>query len=164
MNGLREGLEMWYNPYICMEKGAIAMVQPLNRLQVSMYGQGWAQMVQRRFLGTGAYECQTCKNRKYKDGSNDPGVSFKTATRLSPEKAATAVRSHEREHVSREQAKARREGKEVVSQSVAYRTGICPECGRTYISGGATKTVTRGRIETGLSGSVVKGKYLDVLA
>ena len=40
------------------------------------------------------YECQTCKNRKYQDGSNDPSVSFKTPTKLSPDKAAYAVRSH----------------------------------------------------------------------
>ena len=27
-------------------------------------------------------ECQTCKERKYQDGSNDPGVSFKTPTKM----------------------------------------------------------------------------------
>ena len=53
-------------------------------------------------------ECQTCKNRKYQDGSDDPGVSFKTATNIAPERAAAAVRGHEQEHVVREQAKARR--------------------------------------------------------
>ena len=61
------------------------------------------------------YECQTCENRKYKDGSNDMGVSFKTPTKLSPEKAASAVRSHEMEHVSRAKAKAAREGSEILS-------------------------------------------------
>lgn len=88
-------------------------------------------------------KCQTCEERKYQDGSNDPGVSFKTPTNLSPEQAATAVRGHEQEHVSREQSKARREGREVVSQSVTYHTAICPECGRAYISGGTTRTSTR---------------------
>ncbi len=112
------------------------------------------------------YECQTCKNRKYKDGSNDPGVSFKTATRVSPEKAAAAVRSHEMEHVTRERAKAEREGREVVSQNVTYRTGICPECGRTYVSGGTTTTVTKGQVEGtyGLGDEEKKGRYLDVAA
>lgn len=33
----------------------------------------------------GLEECQTCKNRKYQDGSNDPGVSFKAATHVAPE-------------------------------------------------------------------------------
>lgn len=87
-------------------------------------------------------ECQTCKNRKYQDGSNDPGVSFKTATRLTPEQAATAVRGHEMEHVSHERARAEREDRKVVQQSVTIHTGICPECGDVYISGGTTRTTT----------------------
>ena len=87
-------------------------------------------------------ECETCKRREYQDGSNDPGVSFKTPTHLSPEQAGFAVRAHEREHVTREQAKAVREGREVVSQSVSIHTAICPECGRVYVSGGTTRTVT----------------------
>ena len=89
-------------------------------------------------------ECQTCAERKYKDGSDDPGVSFKTATHISPEQAAGAVRSHEMEHVTRNQAKAEREDREIVSQSVIIHTDICPECGRVYTSGGTTRTVTRG--------------------
>lgn len=88
-------------------------------------------------------ECQTCKNRKYQDGSDDPGVSFKTATNIAPEQAASVVRGHEQEHVVREQAKARREDRKVVSQSVTIHTAICPECGDTYVSGGTTRTTTR---------------------
>ena len=88
-------------------------------------------------------ECQTCKERKYQDGSNDPGVSFKTPTKVAPEQAAAAVRGHEQEHVVREQAKAQREGREIVSQSVTYHTAICPECGSVYVSGGTTRTSTR---------------------
>ena len=92
-------------------------------------------------------ECKTCAERKYQDGSDDPGVSFKTAAHISPEQAAAKVRSHEYEHVVREQSKADRENKEVVSQSVRLHTDICPECGRTYVSGGVTNTVTRGKSE-----------------
>ena len=88
-------------------------------------------------------ECQTCKNRKYQDGSDDPGVSFKTATNIAPEQAASAVRGHEQEHVVREQAKAQRENRKVVSQSVTIHTAICPECGDTYVSGGTTRTTTK---------------------
>ena len=88
-------------------------------------------------------ECQTCKERKYQDGSDDPGVSFKTPTNVAPELAALAVRGHEQEHVVREQAEARREGRDVVSQSVTYHTAICPECGKVYVSGGTTRTSTR---------------------
>ena len=88
-------------------------------------------------------ECQTCKNRKYQDGSDDPGVSFKTATNVAPEQAAAAVRGHEQEHVVREQAKAQREDRKVVSQSVTIHTEICPECGDAFVSGGTTRTVTK---------------------
>ena len=92
-------------------------------------------------------ECKTCAERKYQDGSDDPGVSFKTAAHISPEQAAAKVRSHEYEHVVREQSKADRENKEVVSQSVRLHTDICPECGRSYVSGGVTNTVTKGKTE-----------------
>lgn len=88
-------------------------------------------------------ECQTCKERKYQDGSDDPGVSFKTPTNVAPEQAASAVRGHENEHVVREQAKAQRNDRRVVSQSVTYHTAICPECGKVYVSGGTTRTVTK---------------------
>ena len=87
-------------------------------------------------------KCETCEKRKYQDGSDDPGVSFKSPTQLNPQQAATAVRMHEQEHVVREQAKAEREGRKVVSQSVTINTDICPECGKPYVSGGVTRTVT----------------------
>lgn len=44
-------------------------------------------------------ECETCKNRKYQDGS-DEMVSFKAAAHISPGAAGAAVRGHEQEHVS----------------------------------------------------------------
>lgn len=87
-------------------------------------------------------ECKTCKERKYQDGSNDPGVSFKTPTHIGPDQAASAVRGHELEHVVRERAKAQSEGRRVISQSVTMQTGICPECGRVYVAGGVTRTTT----------------------
>ena len=88
-------------------------------------------------------ECQTCKERKYQDVSDDPGVSYQTPTNIAPQQAAAAVRGHEQEHVVREQAKAQREDRQVVSQSVTLHTAICPECGRVYVSGGTTRTTTR---------------------
>ena len=87
-------------------------------------------------------ECQTCEERKYQDESDDMGVSFQTATNIAPEQVASAVRGHENEHVVREQAKAQREDRRVVSQSVTLHSDICPECGKVYISGGTTRTVT----------------------
>ncbi len=87
-------------------------------------------------------ECQTCKQRKYQDGSDDAGVSYKAPTRIAPDQAAAAVRGHEMEHVVRERAAAEREDRRVVSQSVTMHTAICPECGTVYVSGGTTRTTT----------------------
>lgn len=112
-------------------------------------------------------ECQTCKNRKYQDGSDDPGVSFKTASKIAPEAAASAVRGHEMEHVYRNRAKADREGREVVSQSVRLKTGICPECGKPYIAGGETRTVTKTKNEPDFSVGTEqepKGSLFDTVA
>lgn len=88
-------------------------------------------------------KCQTCEERKYQDGSDDMGVSFQTPTNVDPDLAASAVRGHEMEHVVRERAKATREDRKVVSQSVTYHTAICPECGKSYVSGGTTRTATK---------------------
>ena len=85
-------------------------------------------------------ECQTCKNRKYQDGSNDSNVSFKSAQHIDPASAYSEVSAHEGEHVSNAYNKAREGNGEVVQASVAIHTAICPECGRTYVSGGTTTT------------------------
>ncbi|MBQ8568481.1 MAG: hypothetical protein IJ446_04615 [Oscillospiraceae bacterium] len=95
----------------------------------------------------GKEECKTCENRRYQDGSDDPGVSFKTASKVKPEEAEAAVRGHEMEHVNRNRAKASREGKEVVYQNVTIKRGICPECGDTFVAGGETVTATRNKQE-----------------
>lgn len=92
-------------------------------------------------------ECATCENRTYQDGSNDPGVSFKTPSKIGAGQEAGAVLRHEREHVVRNQAKALRENREIVSQTVTLHNGVCPECGRVYVSGGTTRTATRARPE-----------------
>lgn len=111
-----------------------------------------------------AEECQTCKSRKYVDGSDDPGVSFKTATHLDPQTASYAIRAHEGEHVSHAWAEAAKEDKEIISQSVSYHTDICPECGRVYMSGGNTRTVFRSAPETYEAEKVQRGRFLDVKA
>lgn len=113
---------------------------------------------------TDSYECQTCKNRKYQDGSNDPCVSFKTPTHLDPERAAYAIRSHEMEHVAHAKADAASdEDTEILSQSVTYQTSICPECGRVYMSGGTTRTTFRTSREAAPD-PAVKGQLLDQVA
>lgn len=84
-------------------------------------------------------ECETCKNRKYQDGS-DEMVSFKAAAHISPNAAASRVRSHEQEHVSNAYKDAAQNNGKVVRANVAIHTAICPECGRTFVSGGTTST------------------------
>lgn len=87
-------------------------------------------------------ECETCKNRKYQDGS-DEMVSFKAPTHISPQAAASKVRSHEQEHVNNAYKDAAQNNGKVVSCNVSIKTSICPECGRTYVSGGTTSTQIR---------------------
>ena len=84
-------------------------------------------------------ECETCKSRKYQDGS-DEMVSFKSAAHISPNAAATTVRSHEQEHVSNAYKKAAMNNGKVLSATVSIHTSVCPECGRSYVSGGETNT------------------------
>jgi hypothetical protein len=87
----------------------------------------------------GQDECETCKKRKYQDGS-DEMVSFKSAAHISPESAYSRVRAHEQEHVSNAYAKAATGNGKVISASVSIHTAICPECGKPYVSGGTTHT------------------------
>lgn len=113
----------------------------------------------------GIIPCVTCASRVYQDGSDDPGVSFKTPQHVAPEASFSAVMSHEMEHVSREQSKAERESREVIAQSVTLHRAICPECGKQYVAGGVTRTTTRGRDEpkdfNGPSSEDTKGAYID---
>ncbi len=84
-------------------------------------------------------ECETCKNRKYQDGSNEM-VSFKSAQHISPAAAPARVRGHEAEHVSNAFKDAAMNNGKVLQASVSLKTAICPECGRAYVCGGLTST------------------------
>ena len=84
-------------------------------------------------------ECETCRTRKYQDGS-DENVSFKSASHISPNQAGAAVRAHEGEHVANAYKKAAEEGGRVVQAGVSIEMSVCPECGRSYVSGGLTRT------------------------
>lgn len=91
---------------------------------------------------SGQIECETCKNRSYQDGS-DENVSYKSPSHISPGASASAVRSHEQEHVSNAYKEASQGNGEVIQASVSIKTATCPECGRTYVSGGETTTQIR---------------------
>ena len=88
-----------------------------------------------------ATSCETCNNRKYQDISTDAGVSFKAPAKLDPSVAASAVMSHEREHVALAEGRADAEGGRVIS-SITLETAICEECGRVYVSGGKAHITT----------------------
>lgn len=85
-------------------------------------------------------ECETCKSRKYQDGSNEGDVSFKAPGHISPKASAGVVRAHELQHVNNAYEKAAKGGGEVRSATVTLKTGVCPECGTTYVAGGETRT------------------------
>ena len=112
----------------------------------------------------GVIQCESCENRRYQDGSNDPGVSFKAPGKIDPVESAAVVMSHEMEHVSNERAKAEAEDRQVISQSVQLFTSVCNECGRAYVSGGETKTVTGSKPDNdflGIDEDLLKGLYVD---
>lgn len=112
-------------------------------------------------------ECQTCKERKYQDGS-DEMVSFKAAAHISPEASAATVRSHEQEHVSNAYKKASQGEGKVLQASVRLQTAICPECGRSYVAGGTTTTRIQykednpyGKNNKALQSEAFKGNHVD---
>ncbi len=116
----------------------------------------------------GRAECQTCKKRKYKDGS-DEMVSFKAAAHISPESAGAAVMAHEQEHVSNAYKKAALKGGKVLQASVQLHMGVCPECGRSYVAGGTTSTKIKyneenpyGRNAKSLQAEAFKGNHVDL--
>lgn len=116
-------------------------------------------------------ECETCKNRKYQDGS-DEQVSFKSAAHISPEASAARVRGHEQEHVSNAYKKAATDNGKVMQASVSLKTAVCPECGRSYVAGGTTKTMIKyskdadtnpyAKDRKAIQGDALKGQNLDL--
>ncbi len=85
-------------------------------------------------------ECQTCKNRKYVDGSNEADVSFKAPGHIAPGQSYATVMSHEQEHVANARQKTAGKDATLLSATVSLKIATCPECGRTYVAGGTTNT------------------------
>jgi len=90
-------------------------------------------------------ECKACKSRRYVDQSDDPSVSFQTPSKINSSMSAAAVSSHEQEHVRNERGNAMREGREITHQSVTLTYDTCPECGKSYVSGGTTRITSIGK-------------------
>lgn len=115
-------------------------------------------------------ECQTCKNRKYQDAS-DEMVSFKTPGNISPEESYAKVMAHEQEHVTNAIAEGNEKNKDLVSATVSLKIATCPECGRTYIAGGTTRTTMRvygddpySQNQKSFEQEAAKGNYIDAVA
>ncbi len=116
---------------------------------------------------SGAVECATCASRKYQDGS-DEMVSFKSAAHISPQASAGRVMAHEQEHVVNAYHDAAQNDGRVIRASVSIKTAICPECGRSYVSGGVTNTAIKynednpyDRSRKSLQKEAMTGNYVD---
>jgi hypothetical protein len=113
-------------------------------------------------------ECQTCKNRKYVDASNDSNVSFKSPTHISPESSRAMVSAHEQEHVTNAYNTAQQRDGRVVYASVSLKMSVCPECHTPYVAGGVTRSQIKydasnpyENSRKSLEGSVLKGMRID---
>lgn len=137
MSGMISGSYSYINAY---QIGSYGMTSPVSNTQGtgSIVNPGESTKISPGRKSSPA-ECETCKNRKYQDGS-DEMVSFKAAAHISPEASASRVMAHEQEHVSNAYSKAAQKGGKVLAANVSLKTAICPECGRSYVAGGTTAT------------------------
>lgn len=143
---------------------------PMVRTVAQAETAGYSKAEVSKMVSSGEITCETCKNRKYQDESNEM-VSFKSPAHLSPETAASAVMAHEMEHVGNAYDKAKNSDGEVVRASVSIKTATCPECGRIYVSGGETTTQIKypeenpyGRSFKGADAAKFIGMNLDMKA
>jgi len=147
-------------PEINKEAGSALYVKYKEKTIISDIYSKKNEETERALKRLGIKECKTCKQRKYQDASNDPGVSFKSPTHISPELSGAAVAAHENEHVVHEQLKAKEEGKEIIYQSVRIYTSICPECGRVYVLGGKTITISGEKPSQVLNLGLILDQYI----
>ena len=116
-------------------------------------------------------ECDTCKNRKYVDVSNEQDVSFQSPAHISPEESYAVVASHEQEHVSNAIKEGNKPGNQLISSSVALKMSVCPDCGTPYVAGGVTSTTLRynesnpyEKSRKSIEASMIKGRYVNYVA
>ncbi len=116
---------------------------PADSVALSPFSTEKADEQQRTGKAEAKGECQTCKERKYVDGSDEGNVSFKAPGHIAPEASAGVVMSHEKEHVANAKREGNKPGNELISASISLKTAICPECGRSYVAGGTTRTLIK---------------------
>ncbi len=141
--------------------GASGFSEPVNNTGSIAKNPGESD-VQKVGRSSSPADCQTCKERKYQDGS-DEMVSFKSAAHISPSAAASRVRAHEQEHVSNAFKKAAQGDGKVLQASVRLKSAICPECGRSYIAGGETATKIQYSNEENPYQKALKQQNADIL-
>lgn len=110
---------------------------------------------------SGKIECQTCKERRYKDGSDDNGVSYQTPTYIEKNQSANKVMAHEMEHYRRETMSAEKNDEKIISIGVSTTKSVCPECGASYTSGGATSVTKRKDIHKESENNHFKNKSFE---
>jgi len=90
-------------------------------------------------------ECKLCQGRRYvcSNGETSDGNS----TVIPGRQSALRVQHHEAQHLHRARIKAVQEGKVVVAQYIFLQYATCPECGKTYVSGGQAVTHTLNKEE-----------------
>lgn len=125
-----------------MKPSASGPVSPVSSAE-GIQGSKLSDSQKRTQKTTGKAECQACKERKYIDGSDEGNVSFKAPGHIAPEASASVVLSHEKEHVANAKREGNKPGNELISATVSLKTAICPECGRSYVAGGTTRTLIK---------------------
>lgn len=130
--------------------------------------EGLSQAQIRSMKRSGAIECEACKNRKYQDGSDESDVSFKSPGHIDPSSSGAKVMAHEQQHVSNAYEKAAKGNGKVMNASVSIKTAVCPECGRSYVAGGQTRTMIKynednpyGKAAKSVDAANLLGKNID---
>lgn len=85
-------------------------------------------------------ECTLCQKRRYicSNGETTDGIS----TIIPGKQSELRVQHHEAQHLHHARIKAMREGRVVISQHIFLQYSTCPECKRSYVSGGQAVTWT----------------------
>ncbi|MEW6234439.1 MAG: hypothetical protein AB1656_03540 [Candidatus Omnitrophota bacterium] len=110
--------------------------------------------------GASAKEPFQRKTTNYADGSSDAGVSFQSATPLTPGQAPFAVMQHELSHVRRETSDAILNGQRIMA-SVTIHSRVDPVTGDRQVGGGQARILIFPNVE---SPQPASGKNLDIKA
>jgi len=96
----------------------------------------------------------------YTDGSSDSGVSYQSATPLTPGQAPFAVMQHELSHVRRETSNAILNGQRIMA-SVTIHSRVDPATGERQVGGGQARILIFPNVD---SPQLTSGKNIDVKA